>query len=120
MRRVRLSKTYDDELEVLLGQGLSGFGVKVVRKPRDRVEWAIEQTLVQHPRRPIDPQLGLCTYHVTKTPFVLLYDFDDTELRDDFDDTELRDDFDDTELRVHLIIHAGMDRSAIDLSKVIW
>ncbi len=102
MRRVRLSKTYDDELEVLLGQGLSGFGVKVVRKSRDRVEWAIEQTLLQHPRRPIDPQLGLCTYHVTKTPFVLLYDFDDTELR------------------VHLITHAGMDRSAIDLSKVIW
>lgn len=45
---------------------------------------------------------GICTYHVTKTPFVLLYDFDGSELRG------------------HLIIHASMDRAAIDLSTVIW
>jgi plasmid stabilization system protein ParE len=102
MRRIRLSKTYDDELEALLEQGIPGFGVRVVRASRNRVERAIEQTLVQHPRRPIDPQLGVCTYHVSKTPFVLLYDYDDRELR------------------VHLIIHGSMDRAAIDLTKVVW
>ena len=72
MRRVRLSKTYDDELEVLLAQGLPRFGVRVVRRSRDTIERTIEGVLVTHPKRPVDPVLGVCTYHVTKTPFVLL------------------------------------------------
>ncbi len=46
--------------------------------------------------------LGICAYHVTATPFVLLYDYDDTELR------------------IHLIIHAKADRAQIDLSAVEW
>lgn len=102
MRKVRLSQTYRVELRALLSQGLPRFGVQTVRRSRDRVERAIEQTLAQHPRRLIDPQVGICTYHVSKTPFVLLYDFDDRELR------------------VHLLIHGSMDRAAIDLTKVVW
>ena len=101
MRSIRLSRTYDDELRALLAQGLPRFGARTVRRSRDRVEDAIKH-IAQYPRRPIDPQLGICAYHVTRTPFVLLYDFDDRELR------------------VHLIIHASMDRAAVDLSKVVW
>jgi plasmid stabilization system protein ParE len=52
MRLVRLSKTYDDELEALLAQGLPRFGVAVVRRKRDLVERAIVQVLARQPKRP--------------------------------------------------------------------
>ena len=85
----------------LLAQG-ARFGANVIADKRARVIRAVEQTLASHPKRPVDPQLGVCTYHVGRTPFVLLYDYDDSELR------------------VHLIIHVRMDRTSIDLSTVIW
>jgi plasmid stabilization system protein ParE len=102
MRSVRLSKTYDDEFEVLLAQGLPRFGVRVIRAKRDLVERCIQDVLAHHPRRPVDPELGLCVYPVGRTPFVLLYDYDDYELR------------------IHLIIHGAMDRTSLDLSTVVW
>jgi hypothetical protein len=102
MRAVRLSKTYDDEFAKLLEQGLARFGAAIVRQKRDLVERTITEFLAAHPVRPIDPVLGICAYPVTKAPFVLLYDYDDDELR------------------LHLIIHRHADRAAIDLASVIW
>lgn len=55
-----------------------------------------------YPRRPKDQFLDIWSYTVTGAPFVLLYDFDDTELR------------------VHLIVHAAADRMLIDLLSVQW
>lgn len=101
-RRVRVSKTYQDELEKLLEQGIPRFGLEVVGEKRDRVNHTIEHYLASHPRRPKDRYLDIWSYEVTGAPFVLLYDFDDNELR------------------VHLIIHASADRMLIDLSKVEW
>ena len=101
MRTVRLSQSFRDELTRLLGQG-ARFGAMVIADKRACVIHTIETTLTTNPKRPIDPVLGICTYHVTKTPFVLLYDYDDSELR------------------VHLIIHAKADRALIDLTTVIW
>jgi len=101
MRSIRLSQSFRDELPRLLAQG-TRFGAAVIADKRSRVVHTIEHVLAQHPKRPVDPVLGLCAYPVTKTPFVLLYDYDDRELR------------------VHLIIHGGMDRTAVDLSKVVW
>jgi hypothetical protein len=101
MRLVRLSQSFRDEFARLLAQGVH-FGPRVVSDKTRRVVYAVEQVLAAHPKRPIDPVLGICAYHVHRTPFVVLYDFDDSELR------------------VHLIIHAKADRSLIDLSAVVW
>ncbi len=101
MRNVRLSKSFRDEFARLLAQGVR-FGPRVVADKNRRVVDVIENILAPNPKRPSDPLLGICAYHVAKTPFVVLYDFDDSELR------------------VHLIIHAKADRTLIDLSAVVW
>lgn len=102
MRAIRLSKTYQSELEGLLAQGIPIVGIGVVLQKRDRINHTIEQFLTRHPRRPVDPILGICAYPVTGAPFVLLYDYDDHELR------------------IHLIIHERADRRLIELSTVEW
>ena len=74
MRRIRVSRTYEHELEELLAQGLPRFGVAVVERKRDLVNDIIEQFLAVHPVRAVDPILGIWSYPVTVTgaPFVLL------------------------------------------------
>ena len=102
MRRIRVSRTYQNELERLLEQGIARFGLALVEQKRDLINDTIELFLAHHPRRPVDPALGIWSYPVTDAPFVLLYDFDDDELR------------------IHLIIHESADRTLIDLSTIEW
>ena len=102
MRTIRLSRSFSDELANLLKQGRPKFGARVVAEKRALVFRAIETTLAQFPIRPVDPILGICAYFVRRTPFVVLYDYDDDELR------------------IHLVIHASADRTQIDLSAVVW
>ena len=102
MRRIRRSLSFAEAFENLLEQGLPVFGYEVIEDKRAKVEDTIRRFLVAHPVRPVDPILGLFTYAVTDTPFVLLYDFDDAELR------------------IHLIVHGRADRRIIDLSAVVW
>ncbi len=101
MRSIRLSRTFLSEADALLEQGLSRFGARVVENKRDRIRSTIEH-LARNPRRPKDRYLDIWSYEVTGAPFVLLYDFDDDDLR------------------VHLIVHASADRTLIDLSTVEW
>ncbi len=101
MRHIRLSKTFASEAETLLDQGVARFGVNLVEEKRQQIVATIEY-LARHPRRPKDRFLDIWSYSVTGAPFVLLYDFGDTELR------------------VHLIVHAAADRTEIDLSSVEW
>lgn len=100
-RGIRVSKTYQDELEKLLEQGIPRFGADVVEQKRDRVNETIEYLAV-HPVRPKDRFLDIWSYQVSDVPFVLLFDFDEDELR------------------VHLIVHASADRTQIDLSSIEW
>ena len=102
MRSIKYPKTFYDELAELLAQGIDRFGAKVVAQKRALVLDAIKNFLAHHPVRPIDPDLGICAYPITGAPFVVIYDYDDHELR------------------VHLIIHAKADRRLIDLSAVEW
>lgn len=81
MRRVRLSRTFLDQLHTLLEQGYPRFGQPVVLDKRERVFKLIENHLAHYPRIPRDPKHGLCVYPVRKTPFVVVYDYDDKELR---------------------------------------
>ena len=101
-RRVRRSRNYLESFQNLLEQGLPKYGVRVVEAKRAIVDRLITEFLSRHPRRPIDPVLGLYTYPVSGTPFLLIYDFDDDELR------------------LHLVVHVGMERSGIDLSDIQW
>ena len=49
---------------------------------RDIVYRTIETFLVEHPGvRQAEPKIGLRLYSVLRTPFVIVYDFDDDELR---------------------------------------
>jgi hypothetical protein len=102
MRVVRYSQTFYEELATLLEQGVARFGARVVTRKRDQVFKTITAFLVHFPVRSIVPDFGICSYHVTGTPFVLLYDYDDVELR------------------IHLIIHGSDDRSRINLANVEW
>ena len=103
MRRARVSKTFLDQLHVLLEQGFPRFGAAVGAEKRNRVFDVIERHLVHFPAGKMpDPDLGLTVYPVSKTPFVLLYDFDDAELR------------------VHFILHANAERSQVDANAVEW
>ncbi len=82
MRAVRFSLTARDQLQELLLQGAARFGAKVALEKRDLLQQAIELHLARHPRtkRP-HRRLKLVVYPVTDTPFVVLYDYDDAELR---------------------------------------
>jgi hypothetical protein len=102
MRSVRLSRTFIEELAGLLEQGLPRFGRLVVDAKRALVVDTINNYLTLYPIRNVDPDLGVCIRPVRKTPFLLLYDYDDAELR------------------VHLIIHEHADRTLIDLSTIEW
>ena len=102
MRTVRLSRSFYGELATMLRQGLPKFGAGVVAEKRARVFDTIENYLVHFPKRRPDPVLGICAAEVKMSPFVILYDYDDSELR------------------VHLVIHRNADRTLIDLSAIAW
>jgi len=84
------------QLKTFIAQGTETFGVAVAERTLARVDYTIEEHLARYPKKPIDDQLGLYVYRVSRTPFVLIYDFDDDELR------------------VHFIVHGRADRKSID------
>jgi plasmid stabilization system protein ParE len=103
MRSVRLSITFNDQLNELLDYGEPRFGAAVTEKKSNTVYDTIERYLAVHPElRQPDPVLGLRRYPVSRTPFVLLYDFDEAEVR------------------VHFIVHASADFDAIDPNSAEW
>jgi plasmid stabilization system protein ParE len=82
VRAVRFSVTARDQLRELLASGVPRFGPKVVAEKRDRLYNTVDHVLARFPatKRP-HPTLGLVVYPISDTPFLLLYDFDDAELR---------------------------------------
>jgi ParE toxin of type II toxin-antitoxin system, parDE len=101
MRRVRLSSNFIAEFAAMLDEGAEKFGSLVAERTKVRVRRTIEH-LARHPVRPADEELGLCVYHVERTPFSLLYDYDINEIR------------------IYIIVYARSDRAAIDLSSIDW
>ena len=103
MRQVRLSKTFILQLHDLLEQGYPRFGAAVVAEKRAYVYNLFEHHLAHFPasKKP-DAALGLTVYPVTKAPFVILYDFDERELR------------------IHYILHARADRRDLDPTAAEW
>jgi hypothetical protein len=102
MRRVVRSRTYVTQLKTFIQQGTETFGAAVAERTLARIDHIIEQHLARYPKKPIDDQLGLCVHAVSRTPFVLIYDFDEEEIR------------------IHFIVPARADRTRIDPMSVEW
>lgn len=103
MRAIRLSITFNNQFNELLDFGEVNFGSLVAEHKKRAVYDAIEHYLGPHPgtRRP-DLILGLRRYPVSDTPFVLLYDFDDVEVR------------------VHFIVHEKASLDDLDPTSAAW
>lgn len=103
MRSLRLSVTFNDQLNELLAHGEDRFGVAVANEKRAKVYSTIRNILSRHPRakRP-HRRLKLVVYPVTDTPFVVLYDYDDTELR------------------VHFLLHHRTSLRDLDPTSAEW
>ena len=103
MRTVRLSKTFNEQLVDLIDFGEQRYGSDIAEQKKNLVLAAIEITLAAHPRvKRLHPDLGLVVYPITNTPFVVLYDFDDVELR------------------VHFVLHRHAALDAIDPKAAVW
>jgi hypothetical protein len=103
MRTVRLSFTANDQLNELLAQGEAHFSDRIIDEKRRLVYEALEDHVAVFPAASLrDAHLGLRLHAVAKTPFVVVYDFTDTEAR------------------VHFVLHEKADRRRIDPSNVEW
>jgi plasmid stabilization system protein ParE len=104
MRPIVRSRTSIDQLKALLDYGAQTFGFAVAQAKRARVDFILELHLSHFPRTAThDSRLGLYAYAyaISQTPFVVLYDFDDDELR------------------VHFIVHGRAERRHIDPKSVV-
>ena len=103
MRSVTYSITFNDQLNELLDMGEPRFGAAVVEAKQKLVYSTIKTVLANNPgiKRP-DPKLGLVVYPISKTPFVVV------------------DDYDDTRLRLHFVFLNGKPLDAIDPNSAEW
>jgi plasmid stabilization system protein ParE len=103
MRAVRYSKTFNDQLVDLIEFGERRFGRRLAATKQQLVYSTAEHYLAYFPgvKRP-DRSLGLTVYPIDKTPFVILYDYDDTELR------------------VHFVFHKSADLADLDSASAEW
>ncbi|AHB50245.1 hypothetical protein W911_12075 [Hyphomicrobium nitrativorans NL23] len=103
MRSIRVSRTFNDQLNALLAYGEERFGRAVAEEKKTLVYAIIRDHLAWFPASHIrDPELGLHFYPVTHTPFTLVYDFDEAELR------------------IHFVLHQRADRGSLDPGDVAW
>ena len=82
MRGVRLSRTFTSQLTDYMDAGEQTYGISVAAEKRVRVYNTIRTILAASPaikRR--HPELGLVIYPISSTPFFVVYDYDDIELR---------------------------------------
>jgi plasmid stabilization system protein ParE len=82
MRTLILSKTFNDQLIDYIASGEQRFGAQTAEQKKNKVLDTIENVLLHNPAiKARDQRLGLVVYPISGTPFFILYDYDDTELR---------------------------------------
>ena len=102
-RGVRISRTARELFRTMLAQGVEKFGVEVVDEKRRIVLDTLENYLAEYPHHGLnDRGRKLRHFPVSKTPFVVVYEYDEAELR------------------VLFIIHKRADRSRLDPTLVEW
>jgi hypothetical protein len=103
MRSILFSKTFDEQLIAYIEQGSERFGAKVADSKKELVYQTIENLIARNPGiKGRDASLGLVVYQIRDTPFFILYDYDDREVR------------------VHAVFINGKPLSGIDPSSVEW
>ncbi len=103
MRRVRRSQTAVDSLQALLARGAPKFGFRVVAEKQQILDRVIDTYLAEHPQNGFrDPHRDFLHYPVSGTPFTVIYEYDDVELR------------------ILFIMHQRADRRQLDPSLVEW
>jgi plasmid stabilization system protein ParE len=103
MREVRISVTAVKQLEELLKFGQDKFGFEVAKSKRDLIYNSLEALKLFPEIFRLDKKTGLhrC-FRVTKTPFVIYYDFNAKTLN------------------VHIIIHRKTNANNINIKLVEW
>jgi hypothetical protein len=103
MRRIVRSRTFVTQLKELVAYGAMTYGAQLANAKLVLLESTIERHLAHFPGgKPVDPILGLHVYPIAKTPFMVLYDFDDVELR------------------VHFVLLAGFELTNLDPKSAEW
>lgn len=102
MRHVHFSKTSLDTFNSMLGQGAKRFGKGVAYDKQSRVYNTANLHIALYPDKRFDKKLQLYIYRVAKTPFVIMYEFDDAEVR------------------VFYILHGRASRKDLKKSSVEW
>ena len=103
MRRVRRSRTAIDGLQTLLAQGLPKFGFDVIAGKLQILDRIIDTYLAENPQNGFrDPRYKFYYYPVSGTPFTVIYEYDDGELR------------------VLFIVHQRADRRSLEPAAVEW
>jgi plasmid stabilization system protein ParE len=82
MRTVRLSSTARAMFKTLLAQGAAKFGIDVAEAKGLLVEDCIRNYLAEFPHLGLrTPRKPFFHYPVSNTPFTVIYQYDDAELR---------------------------------------
>ena len=103
MRHIAYSNTFDRQIADYIEQGELSFGVAVTTAKKNLVYSTIRNILASNPGvKRADPKLGLVVYPISKTPFFVVYDYDDVELR------------------MHFIFINGKPLDTIDPSSAVW
>lgn len=103
MRPVRISNTARTAFQTMLEQGAEKFGIAVAMEKERLVYDAMHSYLAEYPHHGLTTPGTAFRHHlVDRTPFVVVYEYDDTELR------------------VLFIKHRHADRRDLDLRDVEW
>jgi hypothetical protein len=103
VRRVRRSRTAIEGLQTLLAQGVPKFGHRVINEKQQILDHVIDTYLAAYPQNGFrDRRRTLYHYPVAGTPFTVVYEYDDAELR------------------VMFIVHQHADRRRLDPKQVEW
>ena len=102
-RLVRVSCSAREQFRLMLAQGEAKFGANIADEKRGLVVAAIENHLAEYPHRGLKQRRQkFFTHYVSMTPFVVVYEYDETELR------------------VLFIVHNSADRRRLKLTDVEW
>ena len=102
-KSIRFSRTARDQFQILLAHGAEKFGIDLADQKRRLVEDCIANYLIDHPEHGLrDKGRSFFHHRVAKTPFTVVYDFDENELR------------------ILFIVHSRADRRRLDPVSVEW
>jgi hypothetical protein len=104
MRSIRFSLTALQSLELLLGLGSAYYSDEFLTYQKNRVFDSVRVHLLAFPEAcPVNKTFrNLRIYNVKHTPFAVVYDFDDTELR------------------IRQIVHRRANRTPASVANIQW